>query len=45
MRLPDVTFKCRVAGEWVNKTTEQFFKGKRVVLFASTWCLYTNVFK
>lgn len=34
MRLPDVTFKCRVAGEWVNKTTEQFFKGKRVVLFA-----------
>ena len=34
MRLPDVTFKCRLAGEWVNKTTEQFFKGKRVVLFA-----------
>ena len=34
MRLPDVTFKCRVAGEWVNKTTSDFFKGKRIVLFA-----------
>jgi peroxiredoxin len=32
--LPDVTFKCRVAGEWVNKTTSDFFKGKRIVLFA-----------
>ena len=34
MNLPDVTFKCRVAGEWIDKTTNDFFKGKRIVLFA-----------
>ena len=34
MNLPEITFKCRVAGEWMDKTTDDFFKGKRVVLFA-----------
>ena len=23
MNLPDVTFKCRVAGEWIDKTTNE----------------------
>lgn len=45
-KVPSVLFKCReripameAAGEenpfdWVDKTSEDFFKGKRVVLFA-----------
>ena len=32
--VPSVTFKCRIAGEWVDRTTDSFFKGKRVVVFA-----------
>jgi peroxiredoxin len=42
-KLPDVTFKTRVRDEsvggpnpyrWENKTTDDYFKGKRVVLFS-----------
>ena len=43
VKLPDVTFKTRVRDEsiegnnpfrWEDKTSEDFFKGKRVVLFS-----------
>ena len=33
-KVPSVTFKTRVDYEWVDKTTDDFFKGKKVVLFA-----------
>ena len=45
-RLNKVTFKmregdaaknsheCAIGGKWVDKTTDDFFKGKRVVLFS-----------
>lgn len=32
--LPQVTFKIRQGHEWQEKTTDDFFKGKKVVLFA-----------
>ncbi|HXH76082.1 MAG TPA: peroxiredoxin [Bacteriovoracaceae bacterium] len=33
-RIPSITFKVREDYKWVTKTTDDFFKGKRVVLFA-----------
>jgi glutaredoxin-like protein len=33
-KVPNVTFKTRVGDEWVNVTTDQLFKGKKVVLFS-----------
>ena len=33
-RVPDVTFKTRQNGNWVDVTTDDIFKGKRVVVFA-----------
>jgi len=33
-QVPDVTFKTRVDGEWVDLTTSEIFDNKRVVLFA-----------
>ena len=44
--IPKVTFRvrtgdevetdggCAIGGQWINKTTDDFFKGKRVVLFS-----------
>lgn len=33
-KVPQVSFKIREDSKWVTKTTDDFFKGKRVVLFA-----------
>ncbi|MCO4753066.1 MAG: glutathione peroxidase [Bacteriovoracaceae bacterium] len=33
-RVPDATFKIREGYQWAEKTTDDFFKGKKVVLFA-----------
>ena len=45
-KIPNVNFKvregddslseefCAIGGKWINKTTDDFFKGKRVVLFS-----------
>ena len=33
-KVPQVTFKVREGHEWVEKTTDDYFKGKKVVLFA-----------
>ena len=33
-KLPDVTFKTRVLGEWEDKTTADYFANKRVILFS-----------
>ena len=33
-RVPDVTFKLRVDGEWREKKSSEYFKNRRVVLFA-----------
>jgi glutaredoxin-like protein len=33
-KVPDVTFRTRVDGEWQSVTSQSIFKGKRVVLFA-----------
>jgi glutaredoxin-like protein len=33
-KVPQVNFATRVGHEWVAKTTDDFFKGKRVALFA-----------
>ena len=33
-KVPNVTFKVREGHQWVEKTTDDFFKGKKVVLFA-----------
>lgn len=33
-KVPQVTFKTRVGHEWVEKTTDDYFKGKKVVVFA-----------
>lgn len=33
-KVPNVTFKTREGHEWVEKTTDDYFKGKKVVLFA-----------
>ena len=33
-KLPNVVFKVRSMGAWFNRTTKQFFKGKRVILFS-----------
>jgi glutaredoxin/glutathione-dependent peroxiredoxin len=33
-RLPDATFKVRVGDDFVDKTTNDIFSGKKVVLFA-----------
>lgn len=32
-RVPDVTFKTRQGDRWVDVTTDQLFKGKRVIVF------------
>jgi len=32
--VPHVTFRVREGAEWVNRTTDDYFKGKRVVVFA-----------
>ena len=46
MKIPKVTFRvrvgdeeptdggCAIGGEWKNMTTDDYFKGKRVVLFS-----------
>lgn len=34
MQLPQITFKVRVGHEWAEKTTDDYFKGKKVALFA-----------
>ena len=46
LMIPKVTFRvrtgdevetdggCAIGGQWINKTTDDFFKGKRVVLFS-----------
>ena len=43
LKIPKVTFRvrigdevetdggCAIGGQWINKTTDDFFKGKRVV--------------
>ena len=33
-KVPNVTFKVREGHQWATKTTDDFFKGKKVVLFA-----------
>ena len=33
-KVPNVTFKTREGHQWVDKTTDDYFKGKKVVLFA-----------
>ena len=33
-KVPQVTFKIRQGHQWIEKTTDDYFKGKRVVLFA-----------
>ncbi len=33
-QVPDVTFQIREGHNWVEKTTDDFFKGKKIVLFA-----------
>ncbi len=32
--IPNIDFKCREGGEWVTKNTDNFFRGKKVVLFS-----------
>lgn len=32
--IPQVTFHCREADQWVNRDTQQLFAGKRIILFA-----------
>ena len=46
LQIPKVTFRvrvgdevetdggCAIGGQWVNKTTDDYFKGKRVVVFS-----------
>ena len=46
LKIPKVTFRtrigdevetdggCAIGGQWLNKTTDDFFKGKRVVVFS-----------
>jgi glutaredoxin-like protein len=33
-KVPNITFQTRVGHEWATKTTDDFFKGKKVALFA-----------
>jgi len=33
-KVPSVTFKTRVGHKWVDKSSDDYFKGKKVVLFA-----------
>ena len=33
-RIPDVTFRTRRDGQWVDVSTQSLFGGRRVVLFA-----------
>ena len=33
-RIPDISFRTRSLGEWKNVSTDDYFKGKRVILFA-----------
>lgn len=33
-QIPNITFKFRIDGEFVDVTTDELFKGKRVVLFS-----------
>ena len=33
-RIPDISFRTRSLGEWKNVNTDDYFKGKRVILFA-----------
>ena len=30
-RIPDISFRTRSLGEWKNVTTDDYFKGKRVI--------------
>ena len=46
LKIPKVTFRtregdevetdggCAIGGQWVNKTTDDYFKGKRIVIFS-----------
>ena len=42
-KVPSVNFKMRQGHEWVEKNTDDLFKGKKVVLFALPGCLHTNL--
>ena len=33
-RIPDISFRTRSLGEWKDVSTDDYFKGKRVILFA-----------
>jgi glutaredoxin-like protein len=33
-RVPDVTFRTRVGSEWVNRTSQEIFSGRTVVVFS-----------
>ena len=33
-RIPQVKFRVRSLGDWIDKTTNDYFKGKRVILFS-----------
>jgi peroxiredoxin len=35
---------CAIGGKWIDKSTDDYFKGKRVILFSLTWCIHTNMF-
>tara|TARA_Y100000361_G_C11091510_1_gene306678 strand:+ start:397 stop:534 length:138 start_codon:yes stop_codon:yes gene_type:complete len=34
LKVPSVTFQTRQNDEWVNVTSDEYFKGKRVVVFS-----------
>lgn len=34
LKVPNVTFQTRVDDTWVNVTTDEYFKGKNVVIFS-----------
>ena len=43
-KIPNVTFRVRVKDKWEDLSTESLFNNKTVVVFFSSWSIYTNMF-
>ena len=56
LKIPKVTFRtrvdevetdggCAIGGQWVNKTTDDYFSRQKSCIIQFAWCIYTYMFK
>ena len=42
-RVPNVTFRTRNDAEWIDRSSDDVFAGRTVVVFSLPRCLYANL--